>query len=96
MSKHDRFYSNPSQRYWVCASLLAGRTLTTKTEIREVQGWRLAAVIHVLIHEYGWPIDSEYRGRDNIKHYWLRRGADRSKLRFPSSARSLADEGGAA
>ena len=95
MSKHDRFYSNPTQRYWVCASLLAGRTLNTENEIAEVKGWRLAAVIHVLIHEYDWPIVSEYRGRDNIKHYWLRPDANRTKLRFPPSAKSLAEEGGA-
>lgn len=93
MSKHDQFYSNATQRYWVCTSLLAGRTLTTKTEIREVHGWRLAAVIHVLKDEYGWPIESEYRGKSNIKHYWLRPGTDRAALRFPRSARALGTEG---
>lgn len=96
MQREDRFYSNPSQRFWVCQSLLAGRTLTTKTEIREVNGWRLAAIIHALIHEFGWPIRSEYRGKDNIKHYWLAPGTNRASLKFPRSAQALAQEGYAA
>jgi len=74
---------------------LQGRTLTTKTEIREVNGWRLAAIIHALAHEYGWPIESAYRGKDNIKHYWLRPGTDPAKLKFPPSAAHLAEGGNA-
>ncbi len=94
--KTERYYSSLTQRHWVCASLITGRTLNTRDEIHEVKGWRLAAVIHVLKDEYGWPIESEYRGRDNIKHYWLAPGTDRTKLRFPPSARALAVQGGAA
>lgn len=95
MSKQERWYSNPSQRAWVCQALMQGRTLTTKTEIQEVNGWRLAAIIHVLYREYDWPIESAYRGDDNIKHYWLRVGIDQTKLKFPPSAAFLA-EGAAA
>ena len=95
MSKQDRWHSNQTQRAWVCAELLSGRTITTKTEIREVNGWRLAAIIHALRDAYDWPIESEYRGKSKIKHYWLRPGTDPAKLRFPPSAKHLL-EGGAA
>ena len=96
MSNEDRFYSSPSQRHWVCFNLLAGRVLSTQDQFSESKGWRLAAVIHALIHEFGWPIHSEYRGKDNIKHYWLAPGTDRTRLKFPRSARALGEEGGAA
>jgi len=96
MQREDRFYSNPTQRYWVCFNLLAGRILSTQDEISEAKGWRLAAVIHALIHEFGWPILSEYRGKDNIKHYWLAPGTVRTRLKFPRSAQGLAAEGDAA
>lgn len=96
MSKEDRFYSSPTQRFWVCHNLLAGRVLSTQDEISEAKGWRLAAVIHALKQEFDWPIHSEYRGRDNIKHYWLAPGTDRTRLKFPRSARALASEGGEA
>lgn len=87
----NHWHSNPSQVFWVCKNLVAGRTLTHKTEIREVNGWRLAAVIHKLRAEYHWPIEDQYRGKDNIKHYWLRPGTDPQKLRYPPSAAHLRD-----
>ena len=89
MTKPNRWYSSQTQRSRVCEALLAGRTLTTQTEIREVKGWRLAAIIHALKDEFGWPFESAYRGKANIKHYWLRAGNDPAKLRFPPSAQSL-------
>lgn len=56
MAQTDRWYSSPTQIFWVCKSLIAGRVLSTKTEIREVNGWRLAAVTEKLRKHYGWPI----------------------------------------
>lgn len=44
----DRYYSNPTQVYWRTKALLNGRKISHKTEIREVNGWRLGAIIHVL------------------------------------------------
>ncbi|NVK48035.1 MAG: hypothetical protein HWE33_17245 [Rhodobacteraceae bacterium] len=88
----DRYYSNPTQIYWVCKNLIAGRTLTHKTEIREVNGWRLAAVIHKLKEDFHWPIRDQYRGKDNIKHYWLAPGTDPRFLSYPVSAVRLKDE----
>lgn len=93
MSRH--WHSNESQRYWCCKALIDGRTLTHRTEIREVNGWRLAAIVHVLRRDYDWPIPSEARGKDNVEHYWLAKGTDKSKLRFPPSAMSLKDEAAA-
>ena len=90
MIKH--WHSSSSQRYWCCKALLDGRTLTHRTEIREVNGWRLAAIVHVLRREYDWPIPSESRGKDHIEHYWLAKGTDKSKLRFPPSAKALQSE----
>ena len=94
--KTDRWYSNPTQVYWTCKSLLEGRTISTKTEIREVRGWRLGAIIHTLRDKYHWPISTELRGPENVAYYSLAPGADRIRLRFPPSAKRLATEGGAA
>lgn len=93
MAKHDRWYSSPTQIFWTCKALMEGRTLSTKTEIREVEGWRLAAVTHKLRKEYGWPILVEYRGADNIAHYRLAPGTDVSRLKLPRSAKALAGSG---
>ena len=92
--KDDRFYSNTTQVFWCCKALLDGRTISHKTEIREVNGWRLGAIIHTLRKKYDWPIFAEYRGPENIAFYRLPPGADRSKLRFPPSAKELAETGG--
>ena len=97
MTKSDRWYSSPTQVFWTCKALMEGRTLTTKTEIREVKGWRLAAITERLRKQYSWPIETEYRGPENIAHYRLAPGTDVTRLRFPPSAKMLADglEGGA-
>ena len=90
----DRFYSNPTQVFLCCKALLGGRGISHKTEIREVNGWRLGAIIHTLRKKYDWPITAEYRGPENIAFYRLPPGADRSRLRFPPSAKELAEKGG--
>ena len=86
---HDQTYSSDSQVFWTCKALLDGRTINHRTEIREVRGWRLGAIIHRLRHHYGWPIHAEYVGPQNVAHYSLKAGIDRTKLRFPRSARAL-------
>ncbi|WP_322867338.1 hypothetical protein U5922_014815 [Aquicoccus sp. G2-2] len=91
----ENFYSSESQVFWTCKALLDGRTISHKTEIREVSGWRLGAIIHRLRHHYSWPIQAEYRGPQNVAYYTLKAGIDRAALRFPRSARALGDDGGA-
>ena len=83
------WYSGETQVFWTCKALLEGRTISHKTEIREVRGWRLGAIVFRLRRDYGWPIDVEYRGPENVAHYKLRPGTDRTSLRFPRSARTL-------
>ena len=95
MSKQDRWFSSPTQVYWACKALIEGRIISHKTEIREVRGWRLGAIIHLLRSKYCWPIDVEYKGAECIAHYRLRPGTDISTLNFPPSAASLADGGDA-
>ncbi len=94
MSAH--WHSNESQIFWCCNALLAWRELSHRTKIREVNGWRLSAIIHNLKTKYTWPILAEYRGPENVAYYRLAPGTDRAKLRFPPSAKALATEGGAA
>lgn len=91
MTKSNRWYSSPTQVYWACKALLTGRTISHRTEIREVRGWRLAAIVERLRRQYGWPIDVDYRGPDNTAHYRLRPGTDPASLRFPPSAKALAE-----
>jgi len=83
------WYSGETQVFWTCKALLDGRTISHRTEIREVRGWRLGAIVHRLRRDYAWPIEVEYRGPENVAHYKLRPGTDRAKLRFPRSARAL-------
>ncbi|KQI70018.1 hypothetical protein AN189_01050 [Loktanella sp. 3ANDIMAR09] len=90
---HDLTYSSDSQVFWTCKALLANQTINHRTEIKEVDGWRLAAIIHRLRHRYGWPIHVEYIGPQNVAHYSLKADADRTKLRFPRSARALGKGG---
>jgi hypothetical protein len=85
----DKWYSGVTQVAWTCRALLDGRTISHKTEIREVRGWRLGAIVHRLRREYGWPIEVEYRGPDNVAHYFLKPGTDPASLRFPRSASAL-------
>ena len=89
MTKHDRWYSSKTQIYWTCKALLSGRTINHIDEIGEARGWRLGAIIHNLRQNHNWPIEVEYRGSQNIAHYWLRKDCDRKRLRFPSSAKEL-------
>lgn len=91
---HHGFYSSATQVEWTCRALLSGRTIGHGDEIAEVQGWRLAAIIHRLKHRYGWPIETVYTGPESIAQYKLQPGCDRSRLMFPPSARHLS-EGGA-
>lgn len=89
MTDQDRWYSSPTQIYWCCKALIEGRCVSHKTEIREVKGWRLAAICERLRREYGWPILTEYRGPDCIAYYRLAPGTNISELQFPPSARRL-------
>jgi hypothetical protein len=91
----DKFYSRPTQVFWTCQALLKGRTISHVTEIREVRGWRLGAIIHRLKSDYGWPIQTTYRKPDNVAFYSLAPGADRATLRFPPSASALGNGEGA-
>ena len=95
MTKQDRWYSSPTQVFWTCKALIDGREISHKTEIREVKGWRLAAITERLRKEFGWPIDTVYRGADAIAYYRLRPGTDPAKLHYPPSAAHLLDGGAA-
>lgn len=88
MNSH-KWYSGQTQIFWTCKALLEGRVISHKTEIREVRGWRLGAIIHRLRREYGWTIHTEYRGPENVAYYSLAHDCDRSALRFPRSAAAL-------
>ena len=92
----NQWYSGNTQVFWTCKALLDGRTISHKTEIREVRGWRLGAIIHRLKTDYHWPILVEYRGPENVAHYWLSKDAEIAALRFPASAKALGEMGGAA
>ena len=94
--KTDRWYSSPTQVFWTCKALIDGRTISTRTEIREVRGWRLGAIVHTLREGYGWPIQTELRGPEGVAFYRLAPDTDPKRLRYPPSARRLAEEGGAA
>ena len=89
MTKQDRWYSSPTQVFWTCKALIDGREISHKTEIREVKGWRLAAICERLRREFSWPIDTVYRGADAIAYYRLRPGTDPAKLHYPPSAAHL-------
>ncbi len=87
----NQWYSNQTQVFWTCKALLEGRTISHKTEIREVRGWQLGAIVHRLKSEFGWPIQTEYRGLENVAYYSRKPGFDQTLLRFPRSAPSLSD-----
>lgn len=90
---HHGFYSSATQVEWACRALLSGRTIGHGDEISEAQGWRLAAIIHRLKRRYDWPIQTVYAGPENHAQYKLEPGCDRSRLRFPRSARHLSAGG---
>lgn len=94
MSKQERWFSSPTQVFWCCKALIDGRVISHKTEIREVKGWRLGAIVHLLKSKYHWPIDVAYKGADCVAHYRLRPGTDAARLKYPPSAKTLADGGG--
>ena len=91
MTKQNKWFSGETQVYWTCKALLDGRTISQQTEIHEVRGWRLGAIVHRLRKEFKWPILAEYRGPENIAYYSLASDADCAKLRFPRSAKSLSE-----
>ena len=93
MTRQDSWYSSQTQVFWTCKALISFREISHKTEIREVKGWRLAAICERLRREFGWPIDTVYRGPDAIAYYRLRPGTDPAKLRYPPSAAHLPDGG---
>jgi len=93
MTKQDRWFSSQTQVYWTCKALIDRRVISHKTEIREVKGWRLGAIIHLLRSKYLWPIEVEYRGPECVAHYRLQSGTDATRLAFPPSAKALADGG---
>lgn len=88
--KTSGWYSSPTQVYWTCAALLEGREITHRDEIGEARGWRLAAICNRLKVQYGWPVQVRYAAPENIAHYSLRPGTDRTALRYPPSATALA------
>lgn len=92
MTQHS-FYSGKSQVFWTCKALLDGRTINQESEISEVSGWRLPAIIHRLKHHHGWPIVADYRGPQNVAHYALATDTDKTKLRLPRSATALGKGG---
>ena len=96
MTKSDRWFSSPTQVFWTCMALMEGRTISHRTEIHEVKGWRLAAVCHRLRRDDGWPIVCELRGPESVAHYRLAPGTDLTRLRFPPSAQGLSQDEGAA
>ena len=88
-------YSNPTSVYWTCKALLDGRTISQLTQIQNVKGWRLPAVIHRLKTEYDWPICTEYTSPGHIALYRLSLDADLTELNFPKSAKALGQGEGA-
>ena len=90
----SNMYSSNTQIHWTCKALLEGRTISHKTEIREVNGWRLGAIIHELRKKYKWSILVEYRGAERIAYYSLNHRIDKRSLVFPPSAKELKKEFG--
>ena len=87
-------FSGASQVYWTCKALLAGRTISHQTEIREVRGWRLGAIVHRLRHEYGWPIQTDHRGPSRIAHYSLAPDTSRRSPTIPAVCKGAGGSGG--
>jgi len=80
------WYSSSTAVAWACHELLKGREISHPTEIGEVGGWRLGAIIHVLRKRYKWPIITERRGPAGIAYYRL--GKVEGPLELPKSARN--------
>lgn len=92
--KSDKLYSGDTQVHWTCKALLDQREISHATEISEVRGWRLGAIIHRLKSDYGWPIQTRYRSPDNVAFYSLPADTNRTALRFPPSASALGNKEG--
>lgn len=88
--------SGASQIARACWAQASGKSIYHKSEWYAARGWRLGATIHRLKTDYGWPIRTEYRGPENVAYYSLPEHVDRASLRFPKSAREVAEEWGAA
>lgn len=80
----ERWYSSETQIRWACLQLIQGREISHATEIAEVKGWRLAAIVHQLIHKYKWPIQKR-GGLNGIVYYRLGDSVETEKLRKPRS-----------
>ena len=96
MAQSDNFYSKTTSVFWACKALKNGRTITHQDAMAEIGAWRLGAIVHRLKREFGWPVNVEYRGPEQVAFYALDPDADTTKLRFPRSAQALGDKGGAA
>ncbi|MGH1455071.1 MAG: hypothetical protein ACRBBV_18090 [Paracoccaceae bacterium] len=88
----DLWFSNKTQVFWTCRALAMGRTINHMDEIGEVRGWRLGAIVHNLRKNYGWPIETDYRGPDRIAHYCLRADCNALGLKYPRSAQGVLSE----
>ena len=91
----QEFHSGFTQVFWTCTALLNGRTISHQAEIREVRGWRLGAIIHRLRHDYGWPVETTFKGNVRVAHYSLPAVCDKAALKLPPSATALGSDGGA-
>ena len=67
----SRWYSNQTQIQWACRELLHGKSISHASEFVAVTGWRLAAIIHRLRRDYGWPILMEPEMPQRIGWYFL-------------------------
>ncbi|MEH6647673.1 hypothetical protein [Sulfitobacter sp.] len=68
--KSDQFYSGGTKIRWTCKALLDLREISHATEISEMRGWRLGAIIHRLKSDYGWPIKTRYRSPEVVRQNW--------------------------
>lgn len=82
-----RWYSDTTQIAWACAMLAAGKKFSHACEFKAVRGWRLAAIMHILIHKFGWPILHEDR-KNGVRFYYLKLGVDAMTLKHPKSYRA--------
>lgn len=81
-----RWYSDTTQIAWVCAMLVQGEEISHACEFEAVKGWRLAAIVHNLIHKHKWPIIHR-DGKFNIRYYMLKPGTNIGALDKPKSYR---------
>lgn len=94
MTKQDRWFSGDTLVHWTCKALINRRAISHRTEIREIRGWRLGAIIHRLRWEFHWPIEADYKWSASVAHYRLVPRTEVASLKFtPSSADLGADIG---